>query len=181
MWQKGENAAFDILYKRYVVELVKTAAQKTNCVETSKELVQDIFLYVFQHPDKIDPDNSFKGYLFTALRNKVYNYYRQLAVRQKHEQQLILDRKSILQSDPAGSLQHKELIELVNHHVNELPEKCRTVFILSREEQLSHKEIADRMNISVNTVEQHMRKALNRLRTSLVHYLYIFSIMFLIK
>lgn len=124
---------------------------------------------------------SFKGYLYTALKNKVYNHYRQLAVRHKHEQQLIFDKKSNLQRDPEVSLQHKELEELLNHHVNELPEKCRTVFILSREEQLSHKEIADRMNISVNTVEQHMRKALQRLRTSLVQYLYILTIIFLIK
>src|SRR5690606_25814276 len=120
--------AFDILYKRYVVELVKTASQKTNCIETAKELVQDIFLYVFQHPNKFDPDNSFKGYLYTALKNKVYNHYRQLAVRHKHEQQLIFDKKSNLQRDPEVSLQHKELEELLNHHVNELPEKCRTVF-----------------------------------------------------
>ncbi|TZF82840.1 sigma-70 family RNA polymerase sigma factor [Pedobacter sp. BS3] len=68
-------------------------------------------------------------------------------------------------------LLHKELSQLVASSINQLPERCKMVFMLKREENLSNKEISERLNISANTVEQHMRKALSRLKTSLAHYL----------
>lgn len=171
-WQQGDDHAFDLLYKRYAAGLAIEAARKTGCMETAKELVQDIFLYVIRHPQVFNPSRSIRGYLYTALRHQVYNHYRQLAVRQKHLQWVQAGGSNSAE-DPLSQLQHKELSELVDRQVEKLPQQCRTVFRLSREEQLSYKEISERLNISVNTVEQHMRKALIRLRTSLIHYLYL--------
>lgn len=172
LWQQGNAFAFDVFYKRYVVQLVNMAAQKTGCRETAKELVQDVFMHIYEKKDEIEPANYLKAYLYGVLKNKVYNHYRQKMIGQKYEQHLL--QNGVLSDNyTVEQLEHKELGQLLGLYVNQLPPKCQEVFKLSREEYLSHKEIAGRLNISINTVEQHMRKALSKLKGSLVHYLYM--------
>jgi RNA polymerase sigma-70 factor (ECF subfamily) len=166
LWQQGDTNAFDILYKRYVVSMVNTAASKTGSLETAKELVQDVFMEVYLHRNNLQPSNTLHGYLFTALKNKILNHHRNELVRWKHEQSL-LGMPSANEEDAQVQLEQKELAEKLYEHIRELPPQCRTVFLMSREDQLSNREIAEKLGISVNTVEQHIRKALRILRTAL--------------
>ncbi len=160
--------AFDIFYKRYVSELVNFAEKKTYCRETAKELVQDTFLDFFQKRDLLKPENSVKAYLYTILKHKVYNHYRQNKVALRH-QPFIQHHQLQSANVTEAQINDKELHNLLQQNIDRLPQKCREVFRLSRFEQLPQKEIALRLNISVNTVEQHMRKAIGKLRTSLHH------------
>ena len=169
LWQKGHIMAFDIFYRRHVLQLVNFAAHKTGR-ETAKELVQDVFLDFFQKRDFIKPEEAVKAYLYSMLKHKIYNHYRQNKVALKYQEYLIhhpADEQHSTQSQVA----HKELKTALQQNIDKLPTKCREVFRLSREEHLPHKEIAIKLIISVNTVEQHMRKALSKLKTSLHHFL----------
>jgi len=143
--------------------------QKTGCIETAKELVQDVFIDVWQRKNDFDLNQNINGYIYTSLRNKIFNYYRRKVVEDKYQNHLVNHTQHSETID--NWLHNKELSQLITSSINQLPERCKMVFILRREENLSNKEISERLNISANTVEQHMRKALSRLRTSLAHYL----------
>ena len=170
LWKEGNAIAFDIFYKRHLNQLVKTALQKTGCIETAKELVQEVFIDIWQHKNDFDLNQNINGYIYTILRNKIFNYYRRKVVEDKYQNHLV--NHSPQYSETIDNwLHHKELSQLVASSINQLPERCKMVFMLKREENLSNKEISERLNISANTVEQHMRKALSRLKTSLAHYL----------
>ena len=169
LWQKGHLMAFDIFYRRHVVQLVNFAAQKTDR-DTAKELVQDVFLDFFQKRDLIKPEEAVKAYLYGMLKHKIYNHYRQNKVALKYQEYLYQHPVNAHQGTESQVAQ-KELRTALQQNIDKLPPKCREVFKLSREEHLPHKEIAFKLNISVNTVEQHMRKAINRLKISLHHFL----------
>ncbi|ASZ13364.1 RNA polymerase sigma-70 factor [Chitinophaga pendula] len=161
----GDEKAFDAIYERYYITLLNIAHKKTGNLEASEELVQDIFVALYKHIPTLQKDTRLDGYLFIALKNRVLNYHRQQLSLLKKQQALMHQPPA---TDSATSLlEIKELQAKLAAKIQELPAQCRTVFLLSRENQLSNKEVAERLNISVNTVEQHMRKALRLLRSSL--------------
>jgi RNA polymerase sigma-70 factor (family 1) len=172
-WLKGEEYAFDILYKRYAIRLLNTAFQKTNCRETSREFVQDVFMELYIHRDTLQLDTSLQPYLFTILRNKIYNYYRHLLVQQKYNQHISYLGEE-REREPGEVVENKELRNKVDSVIQHLPPQCKAVFLLRKDGQLSNKEIAQRLNISVNTVEQHIRKARSVLRKSMNDYEFAF-------
>lgn len=179
LWQEGNSIAFDIFYKRHVNSLVKIAVQKTNCIETAKELVQDVFIDILQHKDKLDMGKNINGYIYITLRNKIFNYYRRKLVEDKYQNHVYESNQQVFETTE-NWLHNKELNQLITSSINQLPERCKMVFMLKREDNLSNKEISERLNISINTVEQHMRKALSKLRNSLSYYLsLIFALLFL--
>jgi len=166
LWLNNHEEAFEALYRRYVIRLLQVAWQKTNSKELAKELVQESFLELYQHRHNLLVHTSLQGYLFTILRNKILNYYRHQDVQEKYRRfiQLRGEEHSI---DSSTTLEGKEMEEKIRAIINQLPPQCRTVFLLSREEQLSNREIAEKLGISVNTVEQHIRKARRTIREGL--------------
>lgn len=118
------------------------------------------------------------AYLHTVLRNKVINYY----ARDKSRLAMTLPLDDTLQvhsNNIVDGIAVKELTEKIRQILERLPDQCRRVFVLSREEQLSNKEIAERLGISVKTVEQHMTKALRVLRENLdYHLLLLFVVVY---
>lgn len=127
---------------------------------------------LFQLRDSLNPQISIQAYLYVALKNRILNYYRHQHVQKRYEQ-YIAQQKLPIADSTSSYLQGKELEIQLREEIKKLPLQCRTVFLLSREEGLAHKEIATHLNISVNTVEQHMRKALRILRTSMSNYLHL--------
>jgi len=161
-WKEGDNKYFNLLYKRYFTSLLSIAIKKLKSVEIAKEIVQDVFLEVYLHQESIDPAGNFKGYLFTILQRKIISHYRKELSKQLRQEHA----PEHFQSPPLDAseqLEFKELQQQIINRVNKLPKQCKTVFELSRYEMLSHKEIAAYLNISTNTVEQHIRKALRRM------------------
>jgi len=170
LWQQGEEFAFDLLYKRYVLQLVKLISRKTGSEETGRELTQDIFFAVYQQKKELHHIAHFKAYLFALAKNKVFNYYRHELVKQKYEQQVLLNDKQILPNEGTEKMENKEQLQIIHNRIEKLPPKCREVFKLSRQENLTYKSIAQRLNISEHTVDQHIRKALGILRYTLEKY-----------
>jgi RNA polymerase sigma-70 factor (ECF subfamily) len=142
------------------------AHKKTGQLEASQELVQDLFIALYRQLPGLQEHTILENYLFIALRNRIYNYHRQQLSQLKKEQ-AFMHQLPLSTRENNGLLELKELETLLQAKIQALPTQCRAVFLLSRENQLSNKEVAERLNISVNTVEQHMRKALRILRSSL--------------
>lgn len=160
--------------------LLSIAYSKTGDKEIAKELVQEAFIDLYTHKTSISPDTSIKAYLYVILKNKILGIYRKEKVRQRYFASVT--EKEITHADTtAQQIETRQLEQLLKNEIENLPEKCRMVFKLSREEFLSDKEIAERMDISLNTVEQHKRKALRTLRTSLGNYAEIAILLFLLK
>ena len=133
--------------------------------DNSKNLVHEVFITVWEKMDSLPEDVNFRSYLFTAVKNRCFNYIR--------------DRKKTValehaagQAHPQDSLLETEELEReIELAINSLPEKCRLVFELSRMDGLKYAQIADKMGISVKTVEAQMSKALNVLRQHLAEFL----------
>ncbi|PSL49894.1 RNA polymerase sigma-70 factor (ECF subfamily) [Chitinophaga niastensis] len=154
-----------MIYTRHYIRLLNLAHKKTGNMEASQELVQDVFLSLYRQLSSLQEQTVLENYLFIATRNRIFNYHRQLLLQLKKEA-VLRNHLPVNSGDSQEALELKELEIRLRAKIQALPPQCRTVFLLSREEQLSNKEVAERMNISVNTVEQHMRKALRILRAS---------------
>jgi RNA polymerase sigma-70 factor, ECF subfamily len=144
--------------------------------DIAKDLVQEVFFSLWQKKESIDLSKSVKSYLTSAVRNKCLNYIRD----HKKFSVTILESEDQYISSPYK--QHDNLIEeelrnKINSSIEELPERCREVFMLSRYERLKYQEIADKLNISVKTVETQMSKALQHFRIRLAEFLMILLIL----
>lgn len=146
--------------------LMRLAISKTNNREIAEELVQNSFVKLYEHKTYIETNTSIRAYLFVILKNQVLNHYRSQLVRDKYEVH-IAKHTNVEDNSLIEHIESRELAALINMEIDKLPPKCREVFILSRKEFLSNKEIAAKLNISENTVEQHIRKAISKLRMSL--------------
>jgi RNA polymerase sigma-70 factor (ECF subfamily) len=166
-WQQGDDMAFEMLYKRYVIELMTLIAGKTGSEETARELTQDVFLAVYLQKMDLHLIGHFNAWLFTIAKNKIFNYYRHELVKRKYHNQLLLNERGTMADEENRLLENKEQLQIIQRQIEKLPPKCREVFKLSRQENLTYKSIAQRLNISEHTVDQHIRKALGILRSTL--------------
>ena len=128
--------------------------------------MQEVFLSLYQRKNELQTTSSIKAYLYTALQNKIYNHYQKELTRRQYEQAAAMHMSSV-GNDVSGKYESKELEKKIHEEIQQLPQQCRKVFLMSREEQLPYKEIAKELNISVNTVDQHIQKALRIIRTSI--------------
>jgi RNA polymerase sigma-70 factor (ECF subfamily) len=156
-----------------VASLINIAVRKTKNMETAKDCVQEVFISLYYQKEKLETFSSLKYYLQTALQNKIFNQYNKELTRRKHETESgKLD--DFLASEFSLHIETKELEQKIEHHIKMLPPQCQKVFLLSRYENLSYKEIAQKLNISENTVDKHIQKALKQLRNSVVLFISIF-------
>lgn len=127
--------------------------------------MQEVFLSLYHRKDDLQTTTSLKAYLYKALQHKIYNHYQKVLTRTKYEQAASVDMK-IVGNNLNEEFESKDLEKQIQEKILILPPQCRKVFLLSREEQLPYKEIAKKLNISVNTVDQHIQKALRILKHS---------------
>lgn len=132
----------------------------------AEEMVQQVFYKLWERPGL--PEGSLTAYLYRAVHNESLNYLKHQKVKAGYEKQALTAQHREDAKDNTGLRELREKIDLA---LNELPEQCRTVFQLSRFEELKYREIADKLGISVKTVENHMGKALKILRNKLSPYL----------
>jgi len=178
--QKVTEALVEILFRKYFNSLCVFARQYIYDNDKVKDIVHDVFINIWEKGELYEAEALVKGYLFTSVKNRCFNYLRD-------------NKKFNKEGDEAfnydGSLQYhnqteyKELETIIKTEIDKLPDKCKEVFILSRYEELKYAEIAERLDISVKTVEAHISKALKILRENLAPYidLMIFIILFFFK
>jgi len=141
--------------------------------ETAKEIVQDAFISMWEKRETIDMSRPVKSYLTMVIHNKCTNYLRD---NRKFDTYL-LDIENLLdvqEYESSDSLIEEELKAKIDSAIAELPEKCREIFVLNRFESLKYQQIADKLQISVKTVETQMSKALQHMRVRLAEYVTVF-------
>lgn len=142
-------------------------------LDEAKNLVHEVFISVWEKFEELPEDTNFRSYLYTSARNRCLNYIRDqkkhVAFDSVYDQGVVAEYNSI---------EIRELEKEIDLAINTLPEKCRLVFELSRYEELKYAEIAQKMNISVKTVEAHMSKALSLLRKALANFLSLLLFIF---
>lgn len=136
----------------------------------AEEMVQNVFYKIWERTAQLSITGSVTAYLYRAVYNESLNYLKHQKVKAAYQTHSSFQMKNATDS-ASKKILLRDLSENLHHALNELPEQCRTVFQLSRFEELRYREIASRLKISVKTVENHMGKALKLLRIKLVDFL----------
>lgn len=166
LWEsaaKGDIKAFESLYRRYWAVLLDEAYRRLKVREDAEEVVQEVFIDLYTRREQIIITRNIAGYLHKAVQFRVYNKIRAYIVQRSYRQLAAL-RLEDQTADPHSDAEFRELNTAIQKAILRLPEKCRQVFLLSREQGLGYKQIAQQLHISPNTVERHINKALKYLR-----------------
>ncbi|MCG8697521.1 MAG: RNA polymerase sigma-70 factor [Bacteroidales bacterium] len=160
---------YEELFRTHFVALCYFAAKYVSDNDTSKEIVHNVFISIWEKRNEFDFDKPAKSYLFTSVYNRCMNYIRD------HKKFKSTDEENAIAIADSGEYQDKmetaELEVKIKSSINKLPAKCREVFMLNRFEDKKYAEIANQLNISIKTVEAQMSKALKILREELHEYL----------
>ena len=165
----GDEDAFCELYATYKNRLIYFAMRFLKSREYAEDVFQDAFTVVWQSRRFINPDASFSSYLYTIMRNRILNQLRNAANEEKLKES-ILSQALDYTEDTKREVMLNDLKSLISHSLQQLTPRQREIFEMSREAQLSHKEIADKLGISVNTVQEHISTSLKLIRTYLIKY-----------
>lgn len=172
----GEESAFETVFKSHFKALHAYAYTILRDHEEAEEVVQAMFLRLWERKEKLEIRTSLKAYLYRSIHNDCMNLIKHEKVKLKYQSHAVYTMKN--ETDNASNkVQLTELEERLHQALNKLPEGCRTVFQLSRFEELKYQEIADRLKISVKTVENQMGKALRILRMELADFLPIIIVL----
>jgi RNA polymerase sigma-70 factor (ECF subfamily) len=162
-----DRRTLEVIFKEHHAHCLAFALHYTGDAHDAEEVIQQVFLRLWEKRDTIEITGATKSYLFAAIRNTAISNWRKETVRLEKENEAGTFRFADLSvQSPVW-----ELERLYQQALEQLPERCREVFVLSRQQQLKYSEIAAIMNISVKTVENQMGKALKILHKQLREYL----------
>jgi RNA polymerase sigma-70 factor (family 1) len=176
--QQDKLGAFKEIYTRYWKQLYSEAYKRLKNKEMAEEIVQEVFTSLWHKRGALNITQTLGGYLFTSVSNLVIDQYRKDLVRARYKESFKLVY-SETDNSTEDAILVKELEHTIENEVNSLPDKCRSVFELSRVEHKTNKEIACELGISEKTVEHHITKALKHIRLGLGNYLSIIIILLL--
>lgn len=154
----GDMQAFDILYHRYSQVIYANILKFLKDETSAEDLLQDVFLRIWENRSKIDPEQSFAAFLFTCSRNITFNFKRRLKLEMESEIQLAYGA-SESENTIVKVLDSKDAMALVEDLLSRLPKQRQKIFRLSKLEGKSYQEIAEEMGISIATVRDHIVKA----------------------
>ncbi len=161
--KEGDKAAFNELFCAYEPTLFAYSMKLTHDAEDAKEVVQEVFLKVWERRQWIDPQYKFSSFLYTMAKNLVYNKARRKAYLFAYKEYMTL-YGSQTENVTENKVHFNELRDLIQAACNQLPPVRREVFTMSRIEGLSHSEIAEKLNTSTSNVKNHIYKALRFLK-----------------
>ena len=166
---EGDEDAFCTLYTHYKDKLLYFAVKFLKSDDFAEDVLQDVFTHIWTGREMINPDIPFSSYLYTIVRNRVLNELRSLK-----QQNLLKEEMIVASLDYSDTTQQQilsnDLQAIIQKALDTMTPRQREVFALSREGQLSYKEIAQKLDISVNTVHEHITASLHIIRTYLVKY-----------
>jgi len=174
----GNQKAFEMLFNFYCQRLINFTRRYVVDIQIAENIVQDVFVHLWNHRVNLDPSRLIKSYLFKAVKNEALKEIRHRDVEKRSQQKLIdLIEPDI---DPEKELTTNEMNKEIHQAINELPDKCREIFKMNRFDGLKYAEIAEILNISEKTVETQMGRALKKLRVRLKPLLPLFLSVLLI-
>lgn len=173
--KKNNDAAFNIIYDRYAPLLFIHATKMLQDHEKAKDIIQDIFTMLWSRRHELIIESNLKSYLYRTVRNRILDLFAKEKVRLEYQNNL--QQINLTQPSSEYQYQHKELQAIIESELHKLPEQMQRVFLLSRFEHKTYKEISDDMNIAEGTVKKQIYLALKRLRKNLSYIFYIFITM----
>jgi RNA polymerase sigma-70 factor (family 1) len=176
----SDEAAFTEIYNRFYGLLYRHAYKSLPDSEAVKDVLQDVFVYLWNSRTKINPEENLAAYLYTSVRNKVLNNFRHVKIKNDYiaSFQHFVDSK---QPEADEAIRLKQLIDIIEAEVAMLPPQMRLIFQMSRNNNFSHQEIADQLNLSVLTVRKQVNNSLRILRLKLgTKYFFLFFIILLL-
>lgn len=168
--KNGDVKAYEHIFKKYYQRLCNYAGALLKDTTESEEVVQQVFVNIWNKREKIEIETSLQSYLYRAVNNAGLNRLKQLKVQRSHHEHFNYESVSAAEST-SQSVSKNELEKSLYAAVDRLPEQCRLTFQLSRFEGLKYQEIANELNVSVKTVENQVGKALKFLREELKEFL----------
>lgn len=172
--QRFDEAQFELQFRTHFVPLSRYALQYTQDMDTAKEVVQKVFVALWEAREKIDPTQSVKSYLYRAVRSRCLNYIRDN--KKFRSKVLDLDCGDMDLMVEQEEIADDDIRQKVDKALDQLPEKCRQVFKMSRFQGMKYREIAEELGVSQKTVEAHISKAIKILRSELKDYLHFVMI-----
>jgi RNA polymerase sigma-70 factor (ECF subfamily) len=176
LFNKRDKNAFEILFKQYYPDLCHFAVNLVRNDSIAEDLVMEVFTRLWESEPGLNIKTSLSGYLYQSVYNKSINYLTREKKRfaeldPSSAEQLNSIVSQDLSEHPYYRISYRELNELLEKSIEQLPEECRKIFIMSRKEDLDHIEIAIRLGISENTVKVQIYRALKKLRILLKEFL----------
>lgn len=174
-----DRNAFTLLYKRYWEDLFITAAKALRGKEEAADVVQEVFLSLWNRRSELNLQGSLAAYLHTSIRYKCIHYIEKNITRRDYLVQLVEVAISVSSPDAETNLQLKEMQRAINKTVAKMPPKMQEVYKLSRQQHLSNKEISENMGISIETVKKHIQHALQLIRKNIGTYAFLVLVVIL--
>ncbi|WP_158228513.1 MULTISPECIES: RNA polymerase sigma-70 factor [Parabacteroides] len=156
--KEGNKRAFRLIFDKYYVPLCRFVNISLDDTFASEEIVQGLFVYLWDKREQLTIQLTLKSYLFQAVKNRTLNYYRD------NRHIVFCDEMPYDVACENEEIELHELQNIIQEAILSLPEKCSEIFRLSREQNLSNAEIAELKNLSIRTVETHISNALSRIR-----------------
>jgi RNA polymerase sigma-70 factor (ECF subfamily) len=164
--RESDEDAFCELYTRYRKKLFLFCDSFVKVSGIAEDIVQDVFLTIWSGREMLNPDLSFSSYIYTITRNRILNFLRDANQDSKIKSRL--QRSAVLSSEAIDiAITDKEYVQILENAIRQLSPLRQDIFRLSREEKLTHKEIAQQLHISVYTVQENISAALKQIKTHL--------------
>lgn len=164
--RKGDVDAFDGIYHRYAGKLFAFSLKYLKSKEEAEELVQSVFLKLWENQTTLKKETSFKSYLFTIAYNEICNLFRKRKYQQNFIENTIFEKPQA-STEIESQIEYRSVLEQVEQIIAQLPEKQRSVFLKSRQEGKSTKEIAEELGLSRGTVDNYISESLKFIRANL--------------
>ncbi|ADQ80648.1 RNA polymerase, sigma-24 subunit, ECF subfamily [Paludibacter propionicigenes WB4] len=173
----GDEKAFASLFYAYKDKLYGFLFGMTKSDAKAKDLVQDVFLKVWQNRANMAEIDNFNAYIYSVAQNQAVDQFRKSSKELFSNVELLNSQEADVTPDPVSALINKETREKIDEAVNQLPPQQKKIFVLHNEYGFKHHEIAEQLNISVSTTQNHMREALKNIRIFLSHSYFFFTIL----
>jgi RNA polymerase sigma-70 factor, ECF subfamily len=180
-FRAGNEIAFELIFHRTKGKLKGFLLKVLPSGEDTESILQEIYLKLWSHRKSIKAEQNFETYLYAISRNMVVDVMRKRFHKQKYLEELYCHIKEDNENslDTLATVEYSELERKIFELIKKLPEKRQIIFRLNKIDGLTYKEIAEKLNISENTVDSQMRQALAFLRTEMKHYLSLMLLLYL--
>ncbi len=162
----GDEAAFGEIFYHYAPRIHPFIQRMSRSEEVTEEIIQDVFVSLWKNREKLVDIHNYSAYIFTAATNKTYNYLKVKARQARHLEELTLIEKDYT-NNTLETIDLNQSMDLINYFVDQLPPQKKLIYTLTREKGLSHDEVAQQLNVSKNTVKNHLVETLKFLRENL--------------
>lgn len=165
--RQNDKNSFKLLYNRYSRKIYFFSLKYLGSDDEAEELVQSVFINVWENRRFLDPGNSVKSYIYKSAVNYIYNFLKKKTIHARFIESQMREKENQSDDSSYEEVIFHDLEKSINAAVGTLPSQQQRIFLLSRYDGLSYKEIAERLDISVRTVENQMYRALKAVKTTL--------------